>query len=107
MLAVVLSPLLASPAHAAFVTPPPAKVINYMSFSQFGGGDVVFSLENAVPNCPGGLWLRATDPGHQQNVATLITAKSSGQLVQVYIYDDQVWTGSVTSYCYVYGIGLY
>lgn len=42
------------------------------SYSEYGGGDVVFKIKNPTSACPDGYWLRKTDPGFQANLSMVI-----------------------------------
>jgi hypothetical protein len=84
----------------------PAQVSFVYSYSEFGGGDVVFRLDTTLTGCEAGYWLRPTDPGFQRNVAMLMSAQLARRAISVHTYDDQIWSGSVSKYCRVLMIAM-
>jgi hypothetical protein len=99
---------LIGPANAAVVNnlTTPAQVSFVYSYSEFGGGDVVFRLDTTLTGCEAGFWLRPTDPGFQRNVAMLMSAQLARRAISVHAYDDQIWSGSVSKYCRVSMIAM-
>jgi hypothetical protein len=94
-------------AEAALTQIPDArKVISYLGYSDYGGGDVIFSLEANVPGCEDGFWIRASDPGFERNYSTLISAYLSGRPVRVIADNAAIWNGSGGAYCRLYAIGF-
>ena len=91
------------PAHGTVVNnlTTPAQISYVYSYSEFGGGDVVFRLQTILAGCEGGYWLRPTDPGFQRNVAMLMSAQLARRAISIYAYDNQIWSGSVAKYCRV------
>lgn len=89
------------PAHGAVVNTltTPAQISYVYSYSEFGGGDVVFRLETTLAGCDDGYWLRPTDPGFQRNVAMLMSAQLARRAISVFAFDSQLWSGSVAKYC--------
>ena len=89
--------------HAAVVNNlyAPAQISYVYSYSEFGGGDVVFRLETTLAGCDDGYWLRPTDPGFQRNVAMLMSAQLARRAISVFAFDSQLWSGSVAKYCRV------
>jgi len=100
LLALVLMTLeLSTPAaHAAYVSANLGRVRLYV-YSTFGNGDVAF-YGTPAGSCVG-FWLRPTDPGFKNMYAVLLAARAADRPVQVWGYDDQVWTGSTGTYCRV------
>ncbi|GAB6263551.1 hypothetical protein [Photobacterium sp. R1] len=74
------------------------------SYSEVGGGDVVFKLASPESSCPGGYWLRKTDPGFQANLSMVIAAYQAKTSVVSYGLPDEIWSGSEGKYCRLYAI---
>lgn len=103
---VLLVVLLAAP---VFATEPSrtGKVTKMMTYTEYGGGDVVFSLEVNGSICSSGYYLSKNDPGFEAAVAMLLSAYHAKTPVRVYGHTelDRKWAGSSGHYCHVYNIG--
>lgn len=99
LLALILTTLgLAAPsAHAAYVTGNIGLVTRLYVYSTFGNGDVAFYGATAGPCF--GFWLRPTDPGFKNMYALLLAARTAGRPVQVWGYDNEIWSGSTSTFC--------
>lgn len=75
------------------------RVKQVMSYPEFGGGDVIFSFDDPLPGCEGGIWVRASDPGFKQTVALLMMSQARNTPIRVWAHDNQIWTGSGARYC--------
>lgn len=104
VLAACFGLFMANASEAALVTSPLVTVNRFFVFSDFGGGDVAFITSAPTTGCPGGFWLRPTDPGYKSLYAMLAMAYATKSPVQVTAYDDSIWTGSTGVYCRVYYI---
>jgi hypothetical protein len=94
-------------ARAAIVTPGVAvTVIKSYAYSNFDGGDFVFTTTSAPAGCGSGWYVQPTDGGYRAIIAVVLTAQASGLQVIVYGDDSQLWAGSSGQYCHVQTIGL-
>jgi hypothetical protein len=92
-------------AHAALVGGSPnGPIKHYYSYSDFGTGDVVIWVAAPPATCPGGFWVRMTDPGAKNVVAQLLTAVAAQIPLIIWGYDDQLWPGTTTATCRIYTV---
>ncbi|GAA0463887.1 hypothetical protein GCM10009096_00450 [Parasphingorhabdus litoris] len=93
----------ATPVQAAIVGSATEKIAitGIYSYSDYGGGDVVFTIATVVPGCDAGFWLRPSDPGFDRNLAAVMSAHLSNRPIIVLAHDDQLWGGSTGKYCRV------
>ena len=96
--------IVAAPAAMATVQSAPVTITRYVTFSDFGGGDVVIVPSSATAGCADGFWLRPADPGFKSLYATLMMAYATRSTVTIAGYTDSVWTGSSGTFCRVYAI---
>jgi hypothetical protein len=82
----------------------PKVVTEVFSYTDYGGGDVIFRVNAPIRGCEGGFWLRPTDPGFKQSLATVLLAYGSKSTVRVWAYDDEPWPGSPAPTCRMYVI---
>lgn len=102
IISLVLGALCSQAANAALVGSSNVTVTRVNAFSQFGGGDLVFTVSSPVAGCDG-FWLRPSDPGFQTLSALVMTLYASKLQTQVFAYDNELWPGSATSkLCRVY-----
>ncbi len=80
-----------------------SKISNYISYNQYGEGDVVFRVENPMPKCHG-YWIAKTDPGFEANLSSILAAYHSKIKIKVSGHDDQKWPGSSNFWCKLYSI---
>jgi hypothetical protein len=99
ILAALCSALVLGVAHAALVTGNVGRVTSFYTFSDFGNGDVVLSVQNPLPTCQDGFWVRMTDPGAKVLTAQLLAAFHAGTELQVWGYDHELWAGSSGRFC--------
>lgn len=90
-----------SQGQAAVVGGTPAVVAEYSVYSEYGGGDVLFTSAGSIAGCYG-FWLRPTDPGFKETFSTLLTAYVTKSTLRVWAHDDSIWGGSTNAYCRVY-----
>ena len=80
-------------AVAALVSSPKGSITRIVTYTTFGGGDVVFTLSAPLVGCYG-FWLRPTDAGFKNNLATLLAAYHNRTQLVASGYNDQTWAGS-------------
>lgn len=80
-------------------------VVQIVSYQEYGGGDVTFTLDKATPSCAG-YWLRASDPGFKANLSLLLMARSGRVPLIAYGSDDRIWPGSSAVYCHLYALQI-
>jgi len=102
ILAVAIGFLIAIPASAALTDDPVGKITQLHTYSDFGNGDIVIKVESPPASCPGGFWIRPTDPGAKASYANALAAFHAGAAVRIGSYNDQLWAGSATAYCRLY-----
>lgn len=83
----------------------PVQITGMITYSSSGGGDVIFYISTPVTGCPGGVWIRPTDPGFQQNVAAVLSAQMANRPVTVWVENNDIWAGSTSGACRLYAIG--
>jgi len=83
---------------------PTSKVKKIASYSEYGGGDVMISLEKNGNICTSGYFLKKTDPGFNANLSMVLAAYHSKSVIRIDGHTDQKWTGSSGYYCHVYDI---
>lgn len=107
--ALLVTGVLATDARAAVVMAGPSTVQSQsmLTYTYMSSGDVVFQLTtNSLPQCAGGFWLRASDPGFKNAVAVLLSVVQAQGTLAVWVDDSQIWTGSTSPYCLVYNLQL-
>jgi hypothetical protein len=100
--AVVLGLLSPLPGFADQVTGNVGQLTELWTYSDYGAGDVVVSVQSPLPTCQHGFWLRMTDVGAKTVFAQLLAAFHTKTSLRVYAYDDQIWAGSSGRYCRIY-----
>nr|MDQ3024694.1 hypothetical protein [bacterium] len=80
-------------------------VVQIVSYQEYGGGDVIFTLDKAAPSCPG-YWLKASDPGFKTNLSLLLMARSGKVPLIAYGADDRTWPGSSVVHCHLYALQI-
>jgi hypothetical protein len=95
-------------ARAAVVTTSlPVTVGQAYAYTEYGGGDFVFSTIIAAPGCGNGWYIKAGDPGFKTAVATVLLAQASALQILVYGDNSDIWTGSPSGqYCRVTTVGI-
>lgn len=81
------------------------KVNNVEQYTNYGGGDVTFKVDDPPGGCFA-FWLSPDDNGYWSSFAVLLSAFHKQSSVAVLYYDDKMWTGSNANHCKVYLIGL-
>jgi hypothetical protein len=105
---VVYACFFASTCVAAIVSPTVSVTITQSyAYTNFDGGDFVFSTSAGAPGCASGWYIKAADPGYKVAVATVLTAQAGGNYVLVYGDNADLWSGSPSGqYCHVQTIGI-
>jgi hypothetical protein len=95
-------------AYADIVSPSASVTITQSyAYTNFDGGDFVFSTSASAPGCGSGWYINAADPGYKVAVATALTAQAGGNYVSVYGDNTDLWAGSPSGhYCRVQTIGI-
>ena len=94
-------------ATAAIVSPAASVTVTQSyAYSNFGGGDFVFSTSVGASGCENGWYIKATDPGYKAVVASVLTAQAGGNFVLVYGDNSDVWPGSNGHFCRVQSVGI-
>jgi hypothetical protein len=78
-------------------------VTRFISYNQFGGGDVVFRIANPTVNCYG-YWINKNDAGFNANLSLILAAYQTKTKVKVTGLTDQKWPGSSNFWCKLYAI---
>ena len=82
------------------------KISGVQAYSDFGGGDFIFTVENSGQVCKG-YWLPKETPGTANLIAMVIAAHKAKSSVQVWGHTDEQsrWDGTRRShYCKVYSV---
>lgn len=80
------------------------KISLVYSYSEFGGGDVYFTIENPIPECSKGYWFRNSDPGFEANMSMVLSAYHAKSPVVIYGLPDEPWSGTSQTACRLYAI---
>jgi hypothetical protein len=86
------------------VRSPVTKITSITAFSEYGGGDVIVSLENNGDVCTHGYWLKKTDFGFQASLSMAIAAYQAKNNVELLGFPDQKWSGSGNMHCHLYAL---
>lgn len=85
----------------------PSTIAQIDSYTQFGGGDVTFTLtsNSLQAQCPFGFWIRASDGAGAKTVVSEITAAFHSEKTVVVWADPAIlWGGSSSAACLVWGV---
>jgi hypothetical protein len=88
---------------AATETTATASINRLISYNQYGGGDVVFTVDKPSAGCHG-YWITKADPGFDANMSMILAAYHSKAPVRVHGHNDQKWQGSGAFWCKLYAI---
>lgn len=83
-----------------------SEITQILSYEMYGGGDLLVKLATPRPECEGGAWLSKSDPGFEQNVSIILSARMSNRPITLYLDSNVIWPGSTTRFCRLYAIGL-
>jgi hypothetical protein len=103
---VIASWLVCFAADAAIYGTSASTVSTVDSYTQFGGGDVIFTLSSnsLQSSCPSGFWIHGTDVGAKTAVGELLAAFHAAKPVLVWADTAIIWTGSASPACQVWEI---
>lgn len=99
IVALLLAANLAEAAEASSVT----TISRFISYNQYGGGDVVFRVANSTSSCYG-YWITKEDAGFNANLSAIVAAYHAKTKVKVYGLTYQKWSGSSNTWCKLYAI---
>ncbi|MEC4726876.1 hypothetical protein HWQ46_15090 [Shewanella sp. D64] len=89
--------------YAAIESTGQTSIKRLISYNQYGGGDVVFTVNDPSSVCYG-YWLNKSDAGFDANLSMVLAAYHSKAKVRIYGHDDQKWNGSGNFWCKLYAI---
>lgn len=93
----------ASLAEAAQEASSVTTISRFISYNQYGGGDVVFRIANPTSSCFG-YWINKEDVGFNANLSLILAAYQAKTKVKLNGYTDQKWPGSSNFWCKLYAI---
>lgn len=99
LLVLIVSTNVVEAAEASQLT----TISRFISYNQYGGGDVVFRIENPTSNCFG-YWISKDDLGFNANLSTILAAYQAKTKVKIYGHTDKKWSGSGDFWCKLYAI---
>jgi len=95
-------------ATATVVTPgAPVTITQSFAYTNYGGGDFVFTTSGQASGCESGWYMKTTDPGYKAAVSVVLTAQAAG--LQVIVYGDtaDLWSGSPSGhFCRIQTVGV-
>lgn len=74
-----------------------------ISYNQYGGGDVVFTVHNPSSTCHG-YWIEKNDAGFEANLSMLLASYHAKAKVKVHGFNHIKWSGSNNYWCKLYAI---
>jgi hypothetical protein len=89
-------------ANATQINGSVGRATGIWTYSDYGNGDVVLTVQNPLPTCQDGFWIRMTDPGAKMLSAQLLSAFHAGTQLHIWANDHEMWTGSAGHYCRIY-----
>ncbi len=92
-------------ALAGVTVSPDAKIIAMETYTEYGNGDVIFSISPSEATCSDGYYLRKVDPGYDANLSMLMAAYHADTMVVVRGRNTDRWDGAPDKdFCKVYSI---
>jgi DNA-directed RNA polymerase specialized sigma24 family protein len=84
----------------------PATIISVETYTQYGGGDVIFKMASNTLDtaCPSGFWIKGNDPGAKSVLAQVLAARATETPVVVYADTAVTWTGAQSAACLVWAV---
>jgi hypothetical protein len=96
--------LVVSGFNSVAAEPSPLTTIKrFISYNQYGDGDVVFTVANPTSSCFG-YWINKNDAGFNANLSLILAAYQAKTNVKVHGLTDQKWSGSGNFWCKLYAI---
>lgn len=86
------------------VVTPKTKISQVSVYSELGNGDVFITVDNSIVGCDSGFWVSGDSAGSNKVLSTILAAKHSQSIVQVYGDKDRIWSGSTGKFCHIYVI---
>ena len=75
-------------------------ITNMITYTKFGGGDVIVKVATSHPNgCEGGFWLDKDAPGFQATLTFLLSAFHANSKISISVIPSEIWDGSGAKYC--------
>lgn len=100
----LLALLASSSAFGSIVQSNSSTITGITSYTQFGSGDVTFTLSSSgLTGCSGGFWIRPTDGGASNVIAQVLEAQITGKTVVVYADNTVIWSGGPQA-CLVWAV---
>lgn len=88
-------------------TSPKSTIKRFISYSDYGSGDVFVSLENNGSICNYGYYLNKENQGFEANYSMLLSAYHANSSVKLIGLDtDEKWQGSSATVCQLYSVEL-
>jgi len=100
--------LLSLPYTASAVERTVETTINTLqSYPDYGGGDVIFKVDNPSAICKG-YWLSPNTKGFNANLSIVLSAYHSSSKLTIDGHPEDIykWKGSGTHYCKLYSVKL-
>lgn len=97
--------VIGNPSFAAVVDAQAGEITSLYTYSEYGGGDVIVTVQLPNGNCAAGYWLRMSDAGAKTMYAQLLSAYHAKARLRIQGHDDQIWGGSGGRYCRIYAVG--
>lgn len=90
-------------AFSATETTATTSINRLISYNQYGGGDVAFTVVHPSAGCDG-YWINKADPGFDANMSMILAAYHAKAPVRVHGLNDQKWQGTGSFWCKLYAI---
>ena len=88
-------------------TSPKSTIKRFISYSNYGNGDVFISLENNGSTCNSGYFLNKENQGFEANYSMLLSAYHANSSVKLIGLDtEEKWQGSRAIICQLYSVEL-
>lgn len=88
-------------------TSPKSTIERFVSYSNYGNGDVFISLENNGSICNYGYYLNKENQGFEANYSMLLSAYHANSSVKLIGLDtEEKWQGSSATVCQLYSVEL-
>lgn len=86
---------------------PKSIVKRFISYSNYGNGDVFVSLENNGSICNYGYYLNKEDQGFEANFSMLLSAyHANNKVILTGLDTEDKWRGSGSTVCKLYSVEL-
>lgn len=86
---------------------PKSIVKRFISYSDYGSGDVFVSLEYNGSSCSDGYYLNKENKGFEANYSMLLSAyHANAKVILIGLDKDEKWSGSGNTVCKLYSVEL-